>query len=91
MDAVTNQQKTKIEKSRWGRIPSEDWLTASGASALAEEIKEFWRERGAAVSVTVSPAGRTASLKTTYQVRSDLKNGLPRDWKTARKIYRGSK
>lgn len=60
-----------------------DWLTAANAQILAEQLEEFWASHGGKVKAHIEQGrvGRGAHAGF-YCVRSDMKNGLPRDWDT---------
>jgi hypothetical protein len=62
-----------------GTGPAEDYLTCSGAYVLAESVRHYWHERGSKkLNVWVEPINK-ADPDTGYQVRSNLRNGLPPD------------
>ncbi len=59
-----------------------DTLTEHGAAILASRIRRYWEATGGVVNVWTErlsrPAGLGGSNSMTWQVRSDLINGLPR-------------
>lgn len=49
------------------------------ARQCADDIKAYWRERGAHVMVDVKYMLRTGNLSVAT-IRSDMRNGLPKGW-----------
>lgn len=59
--------------------PEHDYCTLAGAYRLKQKIEDYWRERGAAVQVTVHNTGFHPAIRyARHDVRSDLVNGMPR-------------
>lgn len=55
-----------------------DFCDEAGARKLALTIAEYWAQRGKAVSLKIINMGfANAARGTRYDVRSDMKNGLP--------------
>src|SRR5437868_6897244 len=82
MDAVTETEPVR----RGGIQPRADWSTPAAAYQLAQEIRDFWKDRGAEVNVHILQLtdDRWAEARSIYCVRSNLVNGLPRGWTSAR-------
>jgi len=50
-----------------------------GAQRLKARIEAHWAERGQKVQILIEPKGFTPQMRAVrYDVRSDMKNGLPR-------------
>lgn len=63
-----------------GMVP--DLHTERGANACAHKVREYWRRRGYAVNVWTEPQCFVPRMRAAwYAVRSDLINGLPRNYK----------
>jgi len=77
-----------IQTRRRGAIKVRaDWLAAAPAYRLAEEIREYWKDRGAEVSVSVLELiDNRFSGAPVFCIRSNLVGGLPRGWAAARVI-----
>lgn len=59
--------------------PSRDWCDRAGAHALKAQIEAYWAERGEAVQVMLHDVGFHPAIRAArVDVRSDMKNGLPR-------------
>ncbi len=56
-----------------GRMNNLDALTSTGSKMLADRITEYWIDKGYSPQVWTERIGDK-----TFQVRSDLVNGLPR-------------
>jgi hypothetical protein len=57
----------------------EDFCSTDGAHRLKQRIQEYWRERGYEVSVNLVDAPFVAAMRSgRTDVRSDLRNGMPR-------------
>lgn len=67
-------------------VSDTDWLAGDNAHDLAKQIRAYWAGRGYRVETTVEPEytrrrdGSTGSY-IGHVVRSDMINGLPREWK----------
>lgn len=70
---------------------SANWLSYPNATRLAKTITDYWAERGWRVKTSIDPVypaeiavktdGSPTGVNTIiWQVRSDLKNGLPRGY-----------
>jgi hypothetical protein len=58
-----------------------DHCDHAGALRLKERIEAYWRERGASVTVQIVAAGYVVAMRSArFDVRSDMLNGLPREW-----------
>lgn len=56
-----------------------DYFTKKGAEELAYKIKYFWAMKGQLVQTeVVKNSGKNIHNETTYSVRSNLINGLPK-------------
>lgn len=56
-----------------------DYFTKKGADELAYRIKYFWAMKGQLVHTeVVKNSGKNIPNETTYSVRSNLINGLPK-------------
>jgi hypothetical protein len=57
----------------------EDFCSNDGAQRLKQRIQEYWRERGYEVEINLVEAPFVAAMRSgRTDVRSDLKNGIPR-------------
>lgn len=56
-----------------------EFCNRSGAERIAKTIKDYWAARGADVEVHLVQAEFTPQMRSgRFDVRSDIKNGLPR-------------
>lgn len=56
----------------------DDAMTRAGAERLAMTIKQYWRDRGFEVAVSVESAGWVRAIRSErVDVRSELINGMP--------------
>lgn len=56
-----------------------DYFTKKGAEELAFKIKYFWAMKGQKIETQIiKNSGKNIPNETTYSVRSNLINGLPR-------------
>lgn len=56
-----------------------EWCDLAGASALRMQIENYWKARGFAVQVDLTPGGYTQTMRSNrFDVRSNLINGMPR-------------
>ena len=55
-------------------------MSHASASRLANTIRKYWAERGYVVAVRTVPISGNHE-RSVFAVRSDLVNGLPRDFK----------
>lgn len=53
--------------------PVLDSLTGPGAARCAEVIRQYWRQQGKEINITIEPV---PGFGTIYQIRSDLINGV---------------
>lgn len=53
-----------------------DSLTYTGANKQAEEIRQYWRNRGFSVEVIVEEASLGGQMRV-FVIRSDMVNGQP--------------
>ena len=53
-----------------------DSLTYTGANKLAEQIRDYWRNRGFSVEVIVEEASLGGQMRV-FVIRSDMVNGQP--------------
>ena len=63
-------------------ITDGDWQffgTKPGAEVLAQSVRDYWADRNYQVDVRVEISGAPKSPR--WDVRSNLVNGLPRDFK----------
>lgn len=60
-------------------MPPLDSMSPDGAKILADQIEQFWAERGGRVAVRVE-VSTVRSGSRVAAVRSDMVGGLPRDW-----------
>ena len=56
----------------------DDASTESGAAVLAQTIRTYWSDRGAAVTVQIERIEDVAGRRPVFRVISDLTGGLPR-------------
>lgn len=55
-----------------------DWCSRQGAEALRDAITHYWAQRGYAISAHVVDSGFDMATRAgRYDVRSDMRNGLP--------------
>ena len=65
-------------------ITDQNWQllgTKPGAELLAQSIRDYWADRSYLVEARVELSGAPRTPR--WDVRSDLVNGLPRDFKRA--------
>ena len=55
----------------------EEYCNRNGAIALKAKIEAYWAARGYSVEVELKNAGFHPAMRSRYDVRSNLKNGLP--------------
>jgi hypothetical protein len=53
-----------------------DVLSETGATELAQQIKDYWDRRGYAIDITVESMN-SRHKQPIYTLRSNLRNGLP--------------
>jgi hypothetical protein len=59
-----------------------DLCNKYGAEVLAARITAYWRERGYEVNCTIHEQMYVVAMRSArYDVRSDMVNGLPRDYR----------
>ena len=74
--------KRRPRNTEYSPLPEEDTCDKDGASRIKAKIESFWKERGYVVQVYPVDGPFTAALRTTrVDLRSDLRNGLPKDWR----------
>lgn len=57
----------------------DDYCSQDGAQRLKQRIQDYWRERGYDVSINLVEAPFVAAMRSARtDVRSDLRNGMPR-------------
>lgn len=69
----------------------EEYTDFRGAQRLKDEIEAVWAKRGFSVEVQIVNAGFNPACRAArYDVRSDMKNGLPfgvKEWSQRRKTF----
>lgn len=59
-----------------------DTWTKRGAETIADRITAYWRARGYKVTCTIVEVPFTVPMKSgRWDVRSDMVNGLPKDYR----------
>jgi hypothetical protein len=63
-----------------------NWCDGPGAVEVAERLRNHWRDRGAEIRTRFETTLRSESdgRVTVQSVRSDMVNGLPRGWSSAK-------
>ena len=70
---------------------AQDYCTREGAERLKREIERYWAERGHHVTVRLVEGSFLASMRSKREdIRSDMRNGLPRSTNAARPATRRS-
>lgn len=63
-----------------------NYSDSKGAQELANTIKDFWKQRGYNVKTKLVPSRHIKESSIfSYDVKTDMVNGLPKDFKFARK------
>jgi len=60
--------------------------TETGAKILKGRIKEYWKKLGYEVEVNLNPSNATKEYKKRWDIRSNMIDGLPRNWKGKRDL-----
>jgi hypothetical protein len=66
--------------------PTRDWLTLTGAQALAADIRAFWARRGNTPDVWVEQMRHGPDETRAYVVRSNMVNGRPQAQQVAVRV-----